>query len=1025
MDDYNFQKNQNTFENYPKPYIPPKGKALPLVIYEDGLFQVPKEAENLLTNQNLKNIGIMSLVGKYRTGKSFLLNKILLNNNDKNSLNGFNVGPTIKPCTKGIWIWSDPIIINNKNFNESFPCFIIDTEGLNAYDEEINQDTKIYLIAILISSLFIYNSFGPIDEPALETLSFIINLGKNIKLRNNEIDGNNINKENELIEYFPSLFWLLRDFSLKLEDKNGNTITSKQYLEIALENLKGNTEMIEQKNIIRNLIKNYFPERDCFTMVRPVENEKDLQNLSNLENRYFRKEFLEQSEIFRKKVLFKCRPKIFHKNTLTGAMLIELIHSILDEINRGCIPVIENSWKYIIRNECIKSSNFYVDKFNEEINNFRNQNKNDINFVNKVEEFTKKLKNEYVNNFLKNKLFDDESKREFQEKLNEKLNDEVDKFNRENLGIFRNNFQKNIDNEANKFLEDIQGVNKEKYVKSYYKFFQDLDEFKEKIEKSSPDFSGKNEIIYDKIMELNKKFFEINYIGNKEEVEEEIKNYKNEINLLNNKLNQSNEELFKLKQNNGDQLNKLNTDLISERMKNKNLEEKINVLLNEKKIIEDNYGKQMDKMKKDYEKQISDIVNLKNQNETNLHLKEKEIVVLKLNNEKITNLHEQKFKNFEKEIVNWKDKFNNLTKEKQNKEETLKEENEKLKSKIQNLKNEKKYLEKNNNDLINQDMKNLLKNFKDNIKTQSEENRNLINSILENQKENNKKTNIEIMKNLKESSEKNLELNNLLNKKENTISNLENEINNLNVYKSITENINQVRCKNCGELFNLEDFKEHYQNCTNENKSKLYKSINIDVNNNINFNPEKLKLKILKGKIEQDEIGKIYLNYIIDIKYNDQNWRLSKQFYQFATLYKSIKNLFQNVTEIPESGNIFLNVNNLTFNNFHENKIHQLEKFLNDLIEIEPINVSKPFLKFLEFDKNYDKDTETYLTTNQSIFNIQDNSYIYNIRKSNVKNEFNTSYENNYNNINDNDNNTHLNNQPNPFSVNKYKNDFQ
>lgn len=63
-------------------------------------FKYQKEAENLLTNQNLKNIGIMSLVGKYRTGKSFLLNKILLNNNDKNSLNGFNVGPTIKPCTK-------------------------------------------------------------------------------------------------------------------------------------------------------------------------------------------------------------------------------------------------------------------------------------------------------------------------------------------------------------------------------------------------------------------------------------------------------------------------------------------------------------------------------------------------------------------------------------------------------------------------------------------------------------------------------------------------------------------------------------------------------------------------------------------------------------------------------------------------------------------------------------------------------------------------------------------------------------
>ena len=35
-------------------------------------------------------------------------------------------------------------------------------------DEEINQDTKIYLITILISSLFIDNSFVPIDEPAMK-----------------------------------------------------------------------------------------------------------------------------------------------------------------------------------------------------------------------------------------------------------------------------------------------------------------------------------------------------------------------------------------------------------------------------------------------------------------------------------------------------------------------------------------------------------------------------------------------------------------------------------------------------------------------------------------------------------------------------------------------------------------------------------------------------------------------------------------------------------------------------------------
>ena len=964
------QYSQNSDENGSyqengegKKYIPPKMKPVPFVIYEDGKFIIPKEANNLLTKQNLKNIGIISLVGKYRTGKSFLLNKVLLNNNNKNS--GFNVGPTIKPCTKGIWIWSDPIIINNNYCNESFPCFIIDTEGLGAYDEEINQDTKIYLIAILISSLFIYNSFGPIDEPAIETLSFIINLGKTIKLRNSSKEND---AENELIEYFPSLFWLLRDFSLKLEDKNGNSITSKEYLEIALEKINGNSEVIEQKNMIRKLIKNYFPERDCFTMVRPVENEKDLQILNQLPDRNFRKEFLEQSEIFREKVKEKCRPKMFMKNTLSGSMLVELVQSVLDAINDGCIPVIENSWKYIIRNECIKTSNDYLDKFQKEINNFRILNKDDPDFVNKVNHFTDKLTNDYVNSFLKNKLFDDEAKKEFQEKLRGKLNDEVEKFNKENIGIFRDNFQKNIDNEGNKFIEDMNGKNKEKYKKSYYTFFQDLDEFREKIDKSGPNFSGKNDLIFDKIIELNKKFFENNFKSNNEDIEEELQDYKKEVYSLNQKLNKANEEILKLRQNNGEQLNKLNNDIISEKMKKKSIEDKINILMNEKKITQDNYERQIAKMKEDFQKKMSEISNLKNQNETDLHIKEKEIEVMKLNNEKINSLHEQKFKFFEKEVANWKEKFNILQKESKNKEQSLLDEIEILKSQIDSLKTEKKYLEKNNTDLANQDMKKLLKHFKENIKSQNEENRNLFNSILENQKEIEKKDHSEIYRNLQESSFKNQELNNLLNISENKINNLEDQINNLSIYKSIADNVKEIRCKNCYETFNLEDFKEHLENCINNiDNNKLYKSMNPDLDFYNNFSPERLKLKILKGKVKQDEIGKPYLNYIIDIQYNEQNWRINKKFNQFVTLYKSIKNLFKNIVELPQSGNIFLNINEVgSSGSFHENKIQQLERFLNDLSEIEPINISKPFLKFLEFENNYDKDTENYLTPNQS-----------------------------------------------------------
>ena len=40
-------------------------------------------------------LNVVSVAGLYRTGKSYLLNKMLLNNPK-----GFNVGPTIEPCTK-------------------------------------------------------------------------------------------------------------------------------------------------------------------------------------------------------------------------------------------------------------------------------------------------------------------------------------------------------------------------------------------------------------------------------------------------------------------------------------------------------------------------------------------------------------------------------------------------------------------------------------------------------------------------------------------------------------------------------------------------------------------------------------------------------------------------------------------------------------------------------------------------------------------------------------------------------------
>ena len=948
--------NPNSFENLPlqtNQDLPslPKNKAIPFVIYENNKFVIPNEAKNLLTSLPYKNISIISLVGKYRTGKSFLLNRVLLNIQSS----GFGVGPTFKACTKGIWIWSDPIMIKNKYCKEKFPCFLIDTEGLGAYDEEINHDSKIFLIAVLISSLFIYNSVGYIDENTINNLSFVLNLSKTIKLKNNSNEEN----EEELAEYFPTLLWLLRDFSLKLEDKDGNVITEKQYLENSLKEIKGNNESIEEKNKVRNLIKTYFPERDCFTMVRPVEKESDLQIMQNLPDQRLRKEFLEQAQIFKNKVLQKTKPKMFMKKNVTGSILVDLVQSILNSINGGSIPVIENSWKYVIQNECIKQSDNIVKTFKEKIENYRNLNKNNKNYVKDVQEFTNNLFDNYLNSFKNNSMFDDDTKKDFIGKIKEKLENELKKFNKENEKIFEEKFNEEADNLIKKFSQNFEDI--DKYSNNYFHFFNDMENYRDQIDNLTPDFPHKKEILFDKIMLLVRKFLDSQLKNNRSQSDKVILNYKNVIDKLQEKLKNSNEQLI--------QINYLNSQIANEKMKQKEYEDKILNLQNEKKISQDNYERKLSSIKSDYDDKLKELINLKNHNETELHMKEEQMELIKKNNDKLKLIHEQKVQYLENEIQNWKNKYNNIMNDLKNNKELFNSEILNLKTQNEILKSEKKRTE--SNEFLNQSMNDFVQYFKENIKTQNEENKNLFQKIIENQKRSDRNSDSNFIQNLNETTQKNNELNIKLNTTENKIKNLEEQITLLNKYKDIINHTKGLKCKSCLKIFTYENFQNHYLNC----------QLNSTINNNITsisgeFFPERLKLKILKGRLKQDELDKPYLEYIIDISYNNQNWRVTKKFNQFATLYKTLKSLFKGIVNLPQSSNIFININEFGYGSFHENKIQLLEKFIKDLSELEPINTSKPFIKFIEFDKFFDEDTEII---NQQIENSRfENKMLFN-----------------------------------------------
>lgn len=316
--------------------------ALPFVtVDEDDHFEVNPDAVAYLRSITGR-VAIVSIAGLYRTGKSYLLNALTGNNG------AFGVGPTVKPCTKGIWLWGKAL---QGLDGGDVTVLFMDTEGLGSTIRSETYDCRIFALALLLSSVFIYNSVGVIDGNAVAKLSLVVQLTRHIHVKSQP--GGKEDSGVEFSSFFPSFMWVVRDFGVRLE-KEGRRITSREYLEDALKPEDGLSETAEQKNAIRQMIRNFFPERDCVTLVRPVSDEKALAVLSStpLEAPVIRPEFRAQLENLRKKLLGSPRPKQLYGRPLTGSMLAGLASAYVTALNTTGTPTISTAWDRVVDGQC-------------------------------------------------------------------------------------------------------------------------------------------------------------------------------------------------------------------------------------------------------------------------------------------------------------------------------------------------------------------------------------------------------------------------------------------------------------------------------------------------------------------------------------------------------------------------------------------------------------------------------------------------------------------------------------------------
>ena len=401
-----------------------------LIEFNHNNFVLNEKALDIL--KSIKdNLIIVSIVGKARTGKSYLMNLLLNNNQSKYPGNGFEISSRLNSCTRGIWLWDTP----RQKPNSSAKIIFIDSEGTNSVDLSTKTyDSKIFALIVLISSLFIYNTNGNIDEKSISDLALAAHLSNTVAT--NAIE----DKDLVITDLAPKFIWVLRDFVLdKIDPESGEEITSDEYLELCLRNKStnyGNKNKSIENNLIRENIIKYFKDRECITLPRPVDQEEDLHKLNQIPFSELKPNFREEFLNLKRTIYENSKVKRIGNKKINGPILVELLTSFINSLNSKIIPNINTAIDNIIINEIEKSYDNSMKLWKEKYTKIKEDNFN--------------IKDLYdIKYFIMN---------EFNTVVND--NKEI-KYNNQYLDIYNNN-KKKLENEMQNDIQRINLINSNK-----------------------------------------------------------------------------------------------------------------------------------------------------------------------------------------------------------------------------------------------------------------------------------------------------------------------------------------------------------------------------------------------------------------------------------------------------------------------------------------------------------------------------------------------------------------------------------
>ncbi len=313
-----------------------------------------KEALKLISSEK-RHVTVVTIVGPYRSGKSYLLNRLM------GRSDGFPLGSTVQAKTKGFWQW-----LGDFPSDKNRCLILLDVEGLaDVRKGNATHDLKLFTMALLLSSMFIYNTKGNIDSSALDGLHLATKISE--QLMSSEAR----KEQKDFARHFPHFIWAVRDHHLKLIlNDGGKEVTSNEYLEHCLESKmdqpddNDEEDDIQSYNKLRQTIRDFFPDRDCLTFPQPVLDPEKMEHLEIVKDFELNPKFKKAADEFVSFVLSHAKSKQIRGSPLNGFAFAKMIKDFLQAIECQNLSI-DSTFKSITNIGNAKAFQLGIEAFEE------------------------------------------------------------------------------------------------------------------------------------------------------------------------------------------------------------------------------------------------------------------------------------------------------------------------------------------------------------------------------------------------------------------------------------------------------------------------------------------------------------------------------------------------------------------------------------------------------------------------------------------------------------------------------------